>query len=234
MTTSPLISLRALGKTYATGVEEVHALRPTSLDFPPGHFTAIMGPSGSGKSTLLHILGLMDRPTMGQYFLEDRDISGLEDDRLSELRCRRIGFVFQSFNLFPDCTILENLCVPMRYAGAEEKSMRGRALALLEAVGLTDRAKHRPTHLSGGQCQRAAIARALANDPAVILADEPTGNLDQKTGQEILGLFRRLCASGRTILMVTHNEAYRTLVDRVIELRDGVVAEDTEPTPLRM
>jgi putative ABC transport system ATP-binding protein len=175
---------------------------------------------------MLNLLGLLDRPTTGGFFLEGEDISSLEDNALSEIRCLRVGMVFQSFNLFSNFTVLENVCVPMQYADRDSEFMRNRAEELLESVGLSDRAHHRPTQLSGGQCQRVAIARALANDPAVVLADEPTGNLDEQTGHEILALFRELRDRGRTIIMVTHNPEYERDVERIVRLHDGEIMED--------
>jgi len=222
-----VIRLEGLAKTYITGETAVHALRETHLTIARGEFTAIMGPSGSGKSTMLNLLGLLDRPTAGRYYLDGSDVSRMDDDDLSDIRCQKVGFVFQSFNLFPHFTVLENVCVPMRYAELDAGEMRGRAARLLEMVGLTNRADHRPTQLSGGQCQRVAIARSLANNPSLILADEPTGNLDERTGQEILQLFRDLHATGRTLLMVTHNPEYEKVVERVVRLHDGDVASDT-------
>ena len=221
-----VIRLDGLAKTYVTGDTAVHALRETDLSIQRGEFTAIMGPSGSGKSTMLNLLGLLDRPTAGHYYLDGSDVSRMDDNDLSDIRCRKVGFVFQSFNLFPHFTVFDNVCVPMRYAEMDADEMRERADRLLEMVGLTNRADHRPTQLSGGQCQRVAIARSLANDPALILADEPTGNLDEKTGQEILQLFRDLHAMGRTLLMVTHNPEYEKVVERVVRLHDGSVASD--------
>ena len=221
-----VIRLVGLAKTYHTSETPIHALRPLDLTIRRGEFCAIMGASGSGKSTMLNLLGLLDRPTGGHYFLDDIDVSGLGDNAVSEIRCRKVGFVFQSFNLFPHFTVTDNVCVPMRYAELPEREMRKRAATLLEAVGLSDRAGHRPSQLSGGQCQRVAIARSLANNPSLILADEPTGNLDEKTGKEILALFQRLHREGRTLIMVTHNPEYSKIVERVIRLSDGYVVDD--------
>lgn len=222
-----VIDLDDLSKTYVTAAADVHALKPTTLSFRAGHFAAIMGPSGSGKSTLLNLLGLLDQPSGGAYILDGIDVSGLDDDARSEIRCRKIGMIFQSFNLFPRLTVFENVCVPMRYADVPEDEMRERAETLLASVGLQDRMDHRPTQLSGGQCQRVAIARALANDPPLLLADEPTGNLDEKTGDEILAIFHDLRDRGRTVLMVTHNPEYEGVVERVVQLHDGHVTRDT-------
>ncbi len=223
MTATALIELRGIRKVYGHGETAVEALRPTDLAFEEGRFTAIMGPSGSGKSTLLNLLGMLDHPTDGAYLLEGHDVAGLDDDERSAVRCRRIGFIFQSFNLLHHLTVLDNVCVPMQYAGLSPAEMRERAHALLAEIGLADRTHHRPAELSGGQCQRVAIARALANDPAILLADEPTGNLDEQTGEEVLAIFDRLCSQGRTIILVTHNPAYRDRVERTVELHDGRV-----------
>lgn len=223
----PVIEFRKTTKTYRTGELDVHALRETNLEIEEGEFAAIMGPSGSGKSTVLNLLGLLDQPTTGDYLLAGTNVAQLNDDRLSAIRCKQIGMIFQSFNLFSGYTVLENVCVPMRYAEVEEAAMIDRAERILKDVGLTDRTHHRPTQLSGGQCQRVAIARALANEPAVLLADEPTGNLDEATGNEILDLFKELHSRGHTIIMVTHNPLYSEEVQRVIRLKDGRVIEDT-------
>jgi len=219
-----LIEFRGVGKTYETQAGAVHALREIDLTISKGCFLAVMGPSGSGKSTLLNLLGLLDRPTRGEYLLEDENVADLSDAAMSEMRCRKIGVVFQSFNLFPNLTVRENICVPMHYAGARRREMRERVEALLEAVGMADRGHHRPNQLSGGQCQRAAIARALANDPPFVLADEPTGNLDEKTGWDVIDVFRRLVGEGRTVVMVTHNPEYRQAAESVVELHDGKIA----------
>ncbi len=224
-----VIELIGISKTYYTEASSVQALQSLDLVFEAGRFTAIMGASGSGKSTLLNLLGCMDRPSAGAYILDGHDVSSLDDDALSEIRCHKIGMVFQSFNLFPHYDVLENICVPLRYAEMEEEPMQERARQLLELVGLSDRIHHRPTELSGGQCQRVAIARALANEPAVVLADEPTGNLDEKTGREVLAIFQHLRDQGRTIIMVTHNPEYGKVVERVIRLQDGRVTEDSQP-----
>ena len=220
-----LIELHDLAKTYPTGDTLVHALRPTNLTIEAGHFIAVMGPSGSGKSTLLNLVGLLDRATSGAYVLEGKDAAGLTDDAMAALRCTSIGMIFQSFNLFPRFTVLENVCVPMQYADEDAAAMRQRARELLDAVGLTHRIHHKPTQLSGGECQRTAIARALANNPALILADEPTGNLDERTGGEIMDIFTGLVEAGKTVIMVTHNPEYEKYVERVISLRDGEVED---------
>ncbi len=221
----PLIELRGLAKIYEAGGTQIDALRPTDLTVQQGAFLTVMGPSGSGKSTLLNLFGLLVRPTAGVYRLEGRPVSGLNDDATSAVRCRTIGMVFQSFNLLSHLTIQENVCVPMQYAGLSRSRMRKRATELLDQLGLTGRYKSRPTQLSGGQCQRVAIARALANDPPVILADEPTGNLDEKTGQEVLEIFEELHHLGKTIIMVTHNPVYRKYATQSVTLHDGRVTE---------
>ncbi|MHC4887250.1 MAG: ABC transporter ATP-binding protein [Planctomycetota bacterium] len=222
-----VIRLCGIEKVYRTGGVPVTALHPLDLSMSRGHFVAIMGPSGSGKSTLLNLLGMLDRPTQGEYFLAGENVAELDDDALSHRRCHRMGFVFQAFNLMAKLSILENVCVPMQYAEVDPAEMHDRANELLKRVGLGDRVGHRPTQLSGGQCQRVAIARALANDPPIILADEPTGNLDEKTGNEILEIFHELCAQGRTIIMVTHNPEYESIVERVVVLHDGRITRDT-------
>lgn len=218
-----LIQLQGISRVYGSGPTAVHALRPADLSVEEGSFSAIYGPSGSGKSTMLNMLGLLDEPTSGSYLLEGRNVANLSDADRSDIRCRKIGIIFQSFNLFPHFSILENVCMPMRFAGAERHEMKERAAQLLDRLGLGGRLHHSPSQLSGGQCQRVAIARALANDPAVILGDEPTGNLDEKTGDEILDIFHGLVDEGRTVIMVTHNPEYEKHVQRVIELQDGHV-----------
>ncbi|WP_269844914.1 ABC transporter ATP-binding protein [Tichowtungia aerotolerans] len=218
-----LIELQGISRVYGSGPAAVHALRPASLQIEEGTFVAIYGASGSGKSTMLNMLGLLDEPTTGSYLLEGRNVANLSDVDRSSIRCRKIGIIFQSFNLFPHFSILENVCMPMRFAGMERHEMKERAAQLLDRVGLGSRLHHSPSQLSGGQCQRVAIARALANNPAVLLGDEPTGNLDEKTGDEIIGIFHELVAEGRTVVMVTHNAEYEKQVQRVIELHDGNV-----------
>jgi putative ABC transport system ATP-binding protein len=221
-------SVQDLSKIYrkpGTNVE-VAALRAISIDFAEGEYTAIMGASGSGKSTLLNILGCLDRSTSGRYLLGGDDVSALEDDLLSEIRSSRIGFVFQNFNLIQQLTVLENLEVPMFYLGIPPLKRRQRATQMAERVGLAERLDHRPMQLSGGQQQRVCIARAMMNDPLILLADEPTGALDSKTGQAILELFDDLVASGRTILLVTHDPSIAQRCHRVIHLHDGQVQQD--------
>ncbi len=216
-----LINLQAIAKRYQMGQQTVHALHPLDLQFHAGQFVAIVGPSGSGKSTLLNLLGLLDQPSGGAYWLDGQNVAELPDHQISNIRCRKIGFIFQSFNLFPNMSVLENVCVPMHYAELPKDVMHDRALAVLERLGLKERLDHKPTELSGGQRQRVAIARSLANDPPVLLADEPTGNLDEKTGEEVMEIFRELRSEGRSIIMVTHNPEYEDEVDRVIEIHDG-------------
>ncbi len=222
---APLIELRGLAKTYQAGGVQIYALRPTDLIIRSGTFLTVMGPSGSGKSTLLNLFGLLMRPTGGAYLLEGQEVSRLNDDATSAVRCKMIGMVFQSFNLLSHLTILENVCVPMQYAGASRAAMRKRGKELLDQLGLAGRYGSRPNQLSGGQCQRVAIARALANDPPVILADEPTGNLDEKTGQEVLQIFQELHGEGKTIIMVTHNPVYRKYATQAVTIHDGRAVE---------
>src|SRR5215218_5132684 len=221
-------SVQNLSKIYrkpGTNVE-VAALRAINLDFLEGEYTAIMGASGSGKSTLMNILGCLDQPTSGAYILGGQDISALPDDQLSEIRSRRIGFIFQNFNLIQQLTVLENLEVPMFYLGISPVERRKRAVALAEKVGLAERGDHRPMQLSGGQQQRVCIARALINEPLILLADEPTGALDSKTGQAILELFDELVKAGKTIILVTHDPSVAHRCSRVIHLHDGKVFKD--------
>ncbi len=221
-------SVQNLSKVYrkpGTNVE-VHALRSINVDFVEGEFTAIMGASGSGKSTLMNIIGCLDQPTGGGYVLGGLDISRLPDDELSEIRSRRIGFIFQNFNLIQQLTVLENLEVPMFYLRIPPNERRRRAIELAERVGLSQRLDHRPMQLSGGQQQRVCIARALINEPLILLADEPTGALDSKTGQQILELFDELVATGKTIILVTHDPSVAHRCHRVIQLHDGRVVKD--------
>jgi putative ABC transport system ATP-binding protein len=213
-------------KEYVMDGETVRALRRVSLEIPEGDYVAVMGPSGSGKSTLLNLLGCLDRPTSGTIFLGDDDISQLSDDQLSEIRGSRVGFVFQSYNLIPQLTVLENIQVPLYYQGRLAGKDRYRARELADVVGLGDRLKHRPTQLSGGQQQRVAIARSLANDPYFILADEPTGNLDSVTTQEILDLLGELNRRGKTVIMVTHEPDVGKRAKRITRLMDGMVQSD--------
>jgi putative ABC transport system ATP-binding protein len=223
-------SVRNVTKIYGqVGTDvEVHALRGVSIDFVEGKSVAICGPSGSGKSTLMNLMGCLDHPTSGEYHLGDIDVSRMSDDELSDIRGRHIGFVFQSFNLIQQLTVLENLEVPLFYQGVDNTTRRERAKELVEMVGLGDRGHHRPNELSGGQQQRVAIARALINDPLLILADEPTGNLDTATGEMILNIFDRLREEGRTVLMVTHEPEVAGRCDRIITFRDGLIEEDMD------
>ncbi len=225
---SHVANLRSITRIYrkpGTDVE-VAALAGVDVDIPTGEYTAIMGASGSGKSTMMNILGCLDRPTSGQYLLGGDDVSRLPDDQLSDIRSERIGFVFQQFNLIQQLTVLENLEVPMFYRGIPKQVRRDRAMAMAEKVGLAERADHRPNQLSGGQQQRVCIARSLINDPLILLADEPTGALDSKTGKAILELFDELVASGRTVILVTHDPTVGERCQRVIRMSDGKVVED--------
>jgi putative ABC transport system ATP-binding protein len=216
-----------LVKTYKLETVLVRALRGVSVEVEEGDFVALMGPSGSGKSTLLNLLGCLDRPSSGQYYLREDDISALDDDQLSEIRSRYMGFIFQSYNLLPQYTVVENIEVPLQYQGCRlNERTRKRCIQLAELVGLGNRLDHRPMQLSGGQQQRVAIARSLVNDPQVILADEPTGNLDSRTSDEIMLLLTRLNQAGKTIIMVTHENDIAAWAKRVIRLRDGVVETD--------
>ncbi len=221
-----------LTKHYFLEGEVVKALRGVTLSFEEGDFVALMGPSGSGKSTLLNLLGCLDRPTSGRYFLGNQDVSTMTDDQLSEIRSRYIGFIFQSYNLIQQYTVVENIEVPMLYQGKVDASTRRRCIRLAEMVGLGERLNHRPTQLSGGQQQRVAIARALVNDPHVILADEPTGNLDSKTSDEIMELLCTLNEAGKTIIMVTHENDIAAWARRVVRMRDGKVESDVRTAPL--
>ncbi|HLA85223.1 MAG TPA: ABC transporter ATP-binding protein [Thermoguttaceae bacterium] len=220
------VRIDRLVKDYVMDGETVHALRGVSFDVPEGDFLAIMGASGSGKSTLLNVLGCLDRPTAGHVLLGDDDISRLSDNRLSEIRASRIGFIFQSYNLIPQLTVLENIEVPLHYQRRLDGRTRRRSLELAQMVGLGDRLRHRPTQLSGGQQQRVAIARSLINDPYYILADEPTGNLDSATTEEILLLLEELHRQGKTIIMVTHEPDVGNRSNRIIRLRDGEIHSD--------
>ena len=218
-----IVEIQDVHKSYLMGDTLVHALDGVSLTFNEGDYVAVMGPSGSGKSTLLNLLGCIDRPTSGKYLLGGQDVSTLSDNDLSDIRSRRLGIIFQSYNLIPQLTVQENIEVPLYYQGLSEHESRERAAALAELVGLTPRLKHRPTELSGGQQQRAAIARALANQPLVLLADEPTGNLDSATGREILALLDNIHHQGRTIIIVTHDENVARRTSRIVRMVDGRV-----------
>ncbi len=223
-----VVRLAGVHKHYVLGARRLEVLKGVSLEVGRGEYLAVMGPSGSGKSTLLNLLGLLDTIDSGDYHLAGQNVANLDDDRLAEQRNALIGFIFQSFNLFPQLTVQGNIEVPMAYAGRARAERRKRARQLAELVGLGDRLHHRPRELSGGEMQRTAIARALANDPPLLLADEPTGNLDEKTGDEILDVFDRLVSSGRTMILVTHNSAYIDRVQRVLRMYDGELLHDEQ------
>jgi putative ABC transport system ATP-binding protein len=222
----PLIDTHDLWKTYTMGAEQVHALRGVSLPIDRGEYVAIMGPSGSGKSTLMNVIGCLDTPTRGTYLLNGQRVSEMNDNELARIRNEEIGFVFQTFNLLPRSSALDNVALPLVYAGVARSERETRARAALEMVDLLPRLTHRPNELSGGQRQRVAIARALVNRPSLLLADEPTGNLDSKTGAEIMGLFARLHEAGHTIVVVTHEADVAAFAPRVVHLRDGQIEND--------
>ena len=220
-----MITLEGITKVYLAGEVEVAALKGISLHIPEGEFVAIMGPSGSGKSTLMNLIGCLDQPSSGRYILDGYDVSALSDDQLAWIRNRKIGFVFQSYNLIPRASAVHNVEMPLIYAGDSEQR-RERAMAALESVGLLERASHLPNELSGGQQQRVAVARALVTDPAILLADEPTGNLDSESSVEIMKLLRELNRQGRTIVLITHESDIAAFAQRVVRLRDGVIVSD--------
>lgn len=222
-----VIHIRNIIRNFQLGTETVYVLKGIDLDIKRGEYVAIMGPSGSGKSTLMNLLGCLDTPTSGQYILNGKDVSQMSDDELAEIRNKEIGFVFQTFNLLPRTTALENVALPMIYAGVSKTDRTVRAKEVLESVGLGDRMDHKPNELSGGQRQRVAVGRALVNKPSIILADEPTGNLDSKTSLEIMELFDEIHQAGNTVIVVTHEEDVAKRAKRVIRLRDGVVESDT-------
>lgn len=223
---SEIIKTQEVHKIYTMGAEEVRALNSVSINIDRGEYVAFMGPSGSGKSTLMNIIGCLDTPTSGTYILNKKDVSDMSENELAEIRNKEIGFVFQTFNLLPRATCLENVALPLIYAGYNKADRDEKAFLALKSVGLDDRIHHKPNELSGGQRQRVAIARALVNDPSIILADEPTGNLDSKTSYDIMDLFHELHQKGNTIIMVTHEDDIAHYAHRVIRLRDGLVESD--------
>ncbi len=223
-----MIKIQDLSKIYKIGEIEVHALKKVNLHIEVGEFTSIMGPSGSGKSTLMNILGCLDRPTNGYYYLDDIRVDQMKGDALAAIRNQKIGFVFQSFNLLSRSSALKNVELPMLYAGVKPKERRERAIEAMGKVGLSDRMHHKPNELSGGQKQRVAIARALVNNPAILLADEPTGNLDTKSGTEIMDIFQKLNVEGTTVILVTHEPEIAAIARRVIHFRDGEIEDDHE------
>lgn len=221
-----LISVRNLNKTYIMGAETVEALKDVSINIEKNEYVALMGPSGSGKSTLMNLLGCLDSPSRGEYWLNGTEVSTMDDGDLAEVRNKEIGFVFQTFNLLPRLSALENVALPLVYAGMNKEDRLAKARQVLEAVGLGDRVSHKPNELSGGQRQRVAIARALVNNPSIILADEPTGNLDTKTSYEIMELFKRIHQNGNTVILVTHENDIAQHAHRIVRLRDGLVEAD--------
>ena len=221
-----LIGLQNISRRYQMGAELVHALRDVSLTIQRGEYVGIMGPSGSGKSTLMNLIGCLDTPTSGRYTLNGTDVSEMDDNQLAEIRNREIGFVFQTFNLLPRSNALHNVELPLIYSGMGSEERRNVALEALKSVGLSDRIHHKPNELSGGQRQRVAVARALVNKPSILLADEPTGNLDSKTGVEIMALFKELSERGHTLIVVTHEEEVARHARRIIRIRDGLIASD--------
>ena len=225
-TAKPLITIKDIGRKYVIGSEVIHALKSVSLIINKGEFVALMGPSGSGKSTLMNILGCLDTPTKGEYILNGINVSHMSDNELAEVRNSEIGFVFQTFNLLPRNTALDNVALPLIYAGINKEKRMERATNALKNVGLGNRIDHKPNELSGGQRQRVAVARALINDPSIILADEPTGNLDTKTSIEIMGLIEDIHAKGNTIILVTHEEDIAKHAHRIVRMRDGLIEND--------
>lgn len=221
-----IIHLENIQKSYFMGKQELPVLKGISLNILKNEYVALMGPSGSGKSTLMNILGCLDTASNGKYILNEQDVSQMEDNALAEVRNQEIGFVFQQFNLLPRLTALENVALPLVYAGMSKKLRNEKAKQVLEMVSLTDRSHHKPNELSGGQCQRVAIARALVNDPSIILADEPTGNLDSKTSQEIMEIFGDIHSRGNTVILVTHEEDIANHAHRIVRLRDGIIESD--------
>ncbi|MBB6235692.1 putative ABC transport system ATP-binding protein [Pedobacter sp. AK013] len=229
----PLITIKEIGRKYVIGSEVIHALKSVSLDINKGEFVALMGPSGSGKSTLMNILGCLDTPSSGTYVLNGTNVSHMSDDALAEVRNKEIGFVFQTFNLLPRSTSLDNVALPLIYAGTSKKDRDARAATALENVGLGNRMDHKPNELSGGQRQRVAVARALINNPSIILADEPTGNLDTKTSIEIMGLLEEIHSKGNTIILVTHEEDIAQHAHRIVRMRDGLIENDYLNTDIK-
>jgi len=223
---SSIIHLENIRKSYIMGKNELEVLKGLSLDINKNEYVALMGPSGSGKSTLMNIIGCLDTPSAGRYILNGHDVSKMEDNSLADVRNTEIGFVFQQFNLLPRLTALENVALPLVYAGMPKKQRNEKAMHVLGMVNLTDRSHHKPNELSGGQSQRVAIARALVNDPSLILADEPTGNLDSKTSYEIMDIFGNIHAAGNTVVLVTHEEDIANFAQRIVRLRDGVIESD--------
>ncbi|HNR15241.1 MAG TPA: ABC transporter ATP-binding protein [Chitinophagaceae bacterium] len=224
--TQGIIHLENIQKSYFMGKHELQVLKGVSLDIFKNEYVALMGPSGSGKSTLMNIIGCLDTPTAGRYILNNNDVSEMKDNDLAEVRNKEIGFVFQQFNLLPRLTAAENVALPLVYAGMSRKLRTDKAMHVLDMVNLTDRSHHKPNELSGGQCQRVAIARALVNDPSIILADEPTGNLDTKTSYEIMEIFNKIHSNGNTIVLVTHEEDIANHAHRIVRLRDGMIESD--------
>jgi putative ABC transport system ATP-binding protein len=225
---SSIIHLEGIRKSYFMGKQELQVLKGINLDIHKNEYVALMGPSGSGKSTLMNILGCLDSPTSGQYVLNGQDVSKMADDNLADVRNKEIGFVFQQFNLLPRLTALENVALPLVYAGVGRKERTEMAMDVIKKVGLEDRSHHKPNELSGGQCQRVAIARALVNNPSLILADEPTGNLDTRTSIEIMQIFGQIQAAGNTVILVTHEEDIANHARRIVRLRDGLIESDRE------
>jgi putative ABC transport system ATP-binding protein len=221
-----IIHLEGIRKSYFMGKQELQVLKGIDLDIHTNEYVALMGPSGSGKSTLMNILGCLDSPSAGRYVLNGQDVSKMQDDNLADVRNKEIGFVFQQFNLLPRLTALENVALPLVYAGVGRKQRTEMAMEVIQKVGLEDRSHHKPNELSGGQCQRVAIARALVNNPSLILADEPTGNLDTKTSKEIMDIFTQIQEAGNTVVLVTHEEDIANYAKRVVRLRDGLIESD--------
>ncbi|TZF83675.1 ABC transporter ATP-binding protein [Pedobacter sp. BS3] len=233
MPDKPLISIKDIGRKYVIGAETIYALKSVSLEIHKGEFVALMGPSGSGKSTLMNILGCLDTPSKGDYILNGIHVSQMSDSELAEVRNKEIGFVFQTFNLLPRSSSLDNVALPLVYAGISKSERTERAKKALENVGLGNRIDHKPNELSGGQRQRVAVARALINDPSIILADEPTGNLDTKTSVEIMGLLEEIHSRGNTIILVTHEEDIAQHAHRIVRMRDGLIENDYKNTDIK-